>query len=242
MSNLLNPEALPFFFGPHFDVGVALSTATNLPGLEELCRSVERSIDEGTVHTGLQLIGYENIDTGLSVVAAIKKPNAPSMISFYAESSHRVFGGATLACVPLAFFSPHFHPHGEYVVYRHTYKEPIVSAEEHSKVMRSGSDQEKMNLFILMRSRDGFKTIPGMSYVGISKRPWQERYGEHVESATQKQSFTKLHDAMRQMNGKKVIHVHDVSAFGLTEAEARVYESKLISSSSLWPAGLNMKR
>lgn len=194
------------------------------------------------MHTGLHLIGYENIDTGMSAVAAIEKPHAPSMISFYAESSHRVFGGATLACVPLAFCSPMFHPHGEYLVYRHTYKEPIVSDEDYSKFMRSGSDREKMNLFIFTRSRDGFKTIPGMSYVGISKRPWQERYAEHVESATKKTSFTKFHEAIRLMQGKKVIHVHDVSAFGLTEAEARKYESELISDSSLWPAGLNMKR
>jgi len=242
MSSLLNPESMPFFFGQHFDVKVALSTAANLPDLDEICRSVERSIADGTAHTGLQLIGYENIDTGLSAMAAVKKPNAPSMLSFYAESSHRVFGGATLVCVPLVFFSPHFHPRGEYVVYRHTYKKPIISDEAYSKTMQSGTDEEKMRLFILTRSRDGFKTIPGTSYVGISKRPWQERYIEHIENATQKQYSTKLHEAIRQMHGQKVIHVHDVSAFGLKEAEARAYESKLIASSSLWPLGLNMKR
>lgn len=242
MPNLLNPESLPFLFGPHFDVDVALTTAANLPHLDELCESVELSIDEGLPHTGLHLIGYENLDTGLSALAAVNKPNAPSMISFYAESSHRVFGGATLVCVPLAFCSPHFVPHGEYVVYRHTYKRPLVSEGEHSKMMESGSDEEKMRLFLLTRSREGFETIPGMSYVGISKRPWQQRLAEHVDSAMYKQSTTKLHEAMRQMQGQKVIHVHDVSAFGISEAEAREYESTLIVSSTRWPLGLNMRR
>lgn len=241
MRSLLNPESLPFFFGSHFDVDVALTTAKNLPNLERLCESVERSIDDGVAHTGLHLIGYEDIDTGLSVLAAVNKPHAPSMVSFYAQSSHRVFGGATLVCVPLAFCSPYFVPHGEHVVYRHTYKRPLVSAEEYTKTMQSGSDEEKMRLFLLSRSRDGFETIPGMSYVGISKRPWQQRLAEHIESAMEKQSKTKFHEAIRQMQGQKVIHVHDVSAYGLSEAEARQYEAKLISTSTLGPLGLNMK-
>lgn len=241
MRSLLNPESLPFFFGPHFDVDVALTTAKNLPNLEGLCESVERSIDEGVAHTGLHLVGYEDIDTGLSVVAAVSKPNAPSMISFYAQSSHRVFGGATLVCVPLAFCSSYFVPSGEYVVYRHTYKRSLVSEEEYLTTMRSGSDEEKMRLFLFTRSREGFETIPGMSYVGISKRPWQQRLAEHIDSAMAKQSKTKLHEAIRQMQGQQVIHVHDVSAYGISEAEARKYESKLISTSTLWPLGLNMK-
>lgn len=242
MPNLLNPESLPFFFGPHFDVDVALTTAANLPNLGALCESVERSIDQGLPHTGLYLIGYENIDTGLSALAAVSKPDAPSMVSFYAESSHRVFGGATLVCVPLAFCSQYFRPHGEYVVYRHTYKRPLVTEAEYSKTMESGTGEERMRLFLFTRSRDGFETILGLSYVGISRRPWQERLAEHVESAIHKHSTAKLHEAIRQMQGQKVIHVHDVSAFGLTEVEAREYESRLIASSTLFPLGLNMKR
>ncbi|WP_295624918.1 hypothetical protein [uncultured Nitrosomonas sp.] len=241
MPHLLNPESLLFFFGPHFDVDVALTTAKNLPNLEGLCEGIKRSIDEGVPHIGLHLVGYENIDTGLSALAAVSKPNAPSMISFYAESSHRIFGGATLVCVPLAFCSSHFVPSGEYVVYRHTYKRPLVTETEYSTTMQSGSDEERMRLFLFTRSREGFETITGMSYVGISKRPWQQRLAEHIDSAMAKQSKTKLHEAIRQMQGQKVIHVHDVSAYGISEAEARQYESKLIASSTLWPLGLNMK-
>ncbi|NTU73746.1 hypothetical protein HGB07_06310 [Candidatus Roizmanbacteria bacterium] len=242
MPDLLNPESLPFFFGPHFDVDVALTTAANLPNLGELCESVERSIEQGVPHTGLHLVGYENIDTGLSALAAVGKPNAPSMVSFYAESSHRVFGGATLVCVPLAFCSRYFRPHGEFVVYRHTYKRRLVTEAEYFKTMESATDEEKMRLFLFTRSRDGFETIPGLSYVGISSRPWQKRFTEHIDSAIQKQSTAKFHEAIRQMQGQKVIHVHDVSSFGLTEAEARECESKLIASSTLFPLGLNMKR
>jgi hypothetical protein len=242
MPMLLNPDSIPFFFGQHFDVQVALSTAENLPELDTICANVARSIDDGVNPMGLQLIGYENIDTGLSMVAAVKNPTAPSMVSFYAESSHRVFGGSTLMCVPLAFCSSFFRPHGEYVVYRHTYKKPRVSEDEYAKTMKHGSDDEKLRMFLLTRSRDGFETIPGMSYVGISKRPWQERYSEHIESAMNKQSKARLHDAMRKMQGQKVVHVHDISAYGVTETEARQYEAKLIASSTLWPLGLNMKR
>ncbi|WP_198291212.1 hypothetical protein [Methyloversatilis discipulorum] len=220
---------------------VALTTANSLPNLAGLCESVERSIDEGVAHTGLHLLGYEDIDTGLSIVAAVSKPHAPSMVSFYAQSSHRIFGGATLVCVPLAFCSPYFVPNGEYVVYRHTYKRPLVSAEEYATTMQSGSDEDKMRLFLLSRSREGFETIPGMSYVGISKRPWQQRLEEHIEDAMVKNSKTKFHEAIRQMQGQMVIHVHDVSAYGISEADARQYESKLISASTLVPLGLNMK-
>ena len=241
MPALLNPASLPFFFGPHFDVEVALSTAANLPSLAEVCESVERSVADGVPHTGLHLVGYENIDTGLSALAAVSKPSAPSMISFFAQSTHRVFGGSTIVCVPLALCTPFFHPHGEYVVYRHTYKRPRVSDEEYSQTMQSGTDDQKMRMFLHTRSRDGFETIPGMSYVGISRRPWQERYGEHIESAMKTQSNAKVHEAMRQMQGQKVVHVHDVSAFGLNEAEARAYEAKLIKASTLWPLGLNMR-
>lgn len=242
MANLLNPESLPFFFGPHFDVDVALTAAANLPNLGALCESVERSIEQGVPHIGLHLVGYENIDTGLSAVAAVSKPATPSMVSFYAESSHRVFGGATLVCVPLAFCSRYFRPHGEFVVYRHTYKRRLVSEAEYANTMESGTNEEKMRLFLHSRSRDGFETIPGQSYVGISRRPWQERLAEHLESAINKQSTVRFHEAIRQMQGQKVTLVHDVSAFGLTEVEAREYESRLIASSTLFPLGLNMKR
>lgn len=242
MPPLLYDEALPFFFGSHFDVQVAMSVAAALPELDALCESVVRSIEERLPHTGFQLIGYEDIDTGMSCVTAVKKPNAPSMVSFYAESSHRVFGGATLVCVPLPFCTPYFRPHGEYVVYRHTYKRPRVTSEEYAEIMRSGTDDEKLRIFLLTRSRDGFETIPGLSYVGISKRPWQVRYSEHIENAMAKQSKTRLHATMRKMQGQRVVHVHDVSAFGLTEHEAKEYESRLIASSTLWPKGLNMKK
>jgi hypothetical protein len=242
MKKLLHPDALQYFFGQHFSVDVALSAVSNLPNLEAVCSEVARSIEESRHHMGLHLVGYENVDTGLSALAAVSRPGAPSMVSFFAESSHRVFGGATLVCVPLAFCSPYYEPHGEYVVYRHTFKRPRWSENEYKTVMASGTDEERMRLFLLTRSREGFETIPGMSYVGLSKRPWQERYQEHIVSAMEKRSATKLHQAMRSMQGQRVVHVHDVSAVGLTEKEAREYESKLIATSTLSPLGLNMKR
>jgi hypothetical protein len=108
--------------------------------------------------------------------------------------------------------------------------------------MKSASETEKLSLFLHARSRDGFETIPGLSYVGISSSAWQERYVEHIESALSKRSAAKLHEAMRNMQGERVVHVHDISAFGLTKAEAEAYERKLITASTLWPKGLNMRR
>jgi len=209
--------------------------------IERLKETISTSIERGVPHVGIQIIGYENIDTGLSIVALRTKPNSPSMVSFFAESGHRVFGGNTLVCVPLQFCSPQYHANGDHLVYRHTFKRRKMADEQFRECMRTGNDAEKMAAFLDAKSRDGYETIPGMSYVGISSRPWQERYVEHIESAVKKNSSTRFHEAIKNMQGQRIVHVHDVSAFGLTEAEARAYESALIKKSTLWPLGLNMK-
>ena len=66
-------------------------------------------------------------------------------------------------------------------------------------------------------------------------------YLEHTERALEASSSTHFHEAIRAMQGQKVVCVHDVLAYGVTKVEAKAYESKLISESSLWPLGLNMK-
>jgi hypothetical protein len=238
---LLEPEILPFFFGSHFDIRVAMKAVNEFGDVERLKESVVASIDQGVPHVGMQIIGYENIDTGLSVVALRAKQNSPSMISFFAESAHRVFGGSTLVCVPLQFCSPYYKREGNYLVYRHTFKRRKLTEQQYEEIMSSGNDQQKMAAFLESRTRDGYETIPGKSYVGISSRPWQERYDEHAESALKKGSSTRFHEAIREMQGQKVVHVHDISAFGLTESQAKTYESDLIRRSTLWPLGLNMR-
>lgn len=241
MSDILNPEAFRFFFGPLFRIDVAMTAMSGHHDLESLNDELVSSIAEGDMHLGLQLVGYENVDTGFSAAFLMRNTDSPSMVSFFAESHHRLFGGSTLVCVPFAFVSSYYEPHGDYLVYRHTYKRPNFEPDECKKIMQSGTDHEKAKAFIYTKLRNGYTTIPGMSYVGITKRSWQTRYLEHVENAMEKSSSTRFHDAIRKMQGQNVVHVHDISAYGVSEQEAKDYESKLIKKSTLWPIGLNMK-
>jgi hypothetical protein len=146
-----------------------------------------------------------------------------------------------LVCVPLVFCIDAYQPSGNYVVYRHTYKEPNFTGDEIAKIMKDGTETEKIKAFALTKSRDGYKTIHGMSYVWITKNRWQERYKQHVEDAIEKISERKFHEAIRDMQGKNVIHVHDVVACGIPHDDARRIEKKLITESTLWPKGLNMR-
>lgn len=241
MSDILSEDALRFFFGPQFNIPVAMETMSHYENASSLRRELQDSIQSGQPHLGLQLVGYQDIDTGFSTVAMMRNPNGMSGISFFADSRHRLFGGHTLVCVPLAFCTTAYQPTGSYLVYRHTYKRPRYTATEIQEIMATGSPEQKLKAFLFTKSRDGYESIPGMSYVGITKRSWQERYIEHTEKAMEASSSTRFHEAIRAMQGKPVIHVHDVSAFGVTEAEAKAYESELISKSTLWPLGLNMK-
>ena len=147
-----------------------------------------------------------------------------------------------MVCVPLAFCSSLYKPTGDYIVYRHTYKRPGYDHAEIKRAMNSGTEAQRLNAFIHTKSREAFETIPGMSYVGITNRTWQKRYSEHVEAAMEGTSSTLFHEAIRSMQGQQVVCIHDVSAYGLTQNEAREVESDLISRSTLRPLGLNMKR
>lgn len=241
MTNTLDPEALRYFFGPEFNVDVAMEVMSNYKGAKSLEPELLESIEEGRAHTGIQLVGYQDIDTGVSTVVMMSHPGSMSGVSFFADSKHRLFGGSTLVCVPLAFCSSLYEPTGDYIVYRHTFKRPRFDAEEVERLMRSGTPEERIKAFVFTKCREGYETVPGMSYVGITKRSWQERYIEHTAKALASSSSTRFHEAIRAMQGKSVICVHDVSAYGLPKEEAQAYESKLIAESSLSPRGLNMK-
>lgn len=241
MASLLHAAALRYFFGPQYNLDVALNIFPNFRDSQALEQEIRETLEKGTLHLGIQLVGYQNVDTGFSSVALVRNPGAVSSVSFFAESRHRLFGGQTLICVPLAFCTSIYSPTADHIVYRHTYKKPRFTTEELEKINRTGSSDQKMKAFLYTKSRDGYETIPGMSYVGITSRSWQERYLEHAEKALESESSTHFHNAIRQMQGQKVVCVHDVSAFGLTRDEAKVYESKLIAESTLWPRGLNMR-
>lgn len=241
MANLLDPETLRYFFGPQFNVDVAMDVIANYKDVKSLERELLDSIGEGRPHTSIQLVGYQDLDTGFSTVAMMSHPGSMSGVSFFADSKHRLFGGSTLVCVPLAFCSSLYTPAGDYIVYRHTYKRPRFDSEEVRELLSSGTPDQRTKAFVFTKCREGYETIPGMTYVGITKRSWQERYIEHAEKAMESSSSTRFHEAIRAMQGKKIICVHDVSAYGLSKEDARAYESQLIKQSSLWPLGLNMK-
>ncbi|WP_269792389.1 hypothetical protein [Stenotrophomonas sp. Iso1] len=241
MTTLLNHKALEYFFGHHFNAEMAMDTASHLPDIEILALELSESIRLGTPHFGLQLICHLDVDSGAMMIIVTRDATSLSGISFFIESQHRVFGGQTLLCVPLAFCSSFYEPSGDHTVYRHTYKRPLFDTAEIQEVMTNGSDMEKLKAFMFTKSRDGYETIKGMSYVGITRRSWQKRYMEHVQSAQEKLSSTRFHNAIRAMQGQEVICVHDVSSYGLSKEAAKAYESSLIKSSTLWPRGLNMK-
>jgi hypothetical protein len=241
MADLLNPDALRYFFGPQFNVDVAMGVIPNCEDAVSLERELLESMEQGKPHAGIQLVGYQNIDTGFSTVAMMRHPGSMSGVSFFADSAHRLFGGSTLVCVPLAFCSSFYKPAGNHLVYRHTFKRPRFTADEIKALTNGGNPDKALKAFIYTKCREGYETIPGMSYVGLTSRTWQERYLEHTEKALEESTSTHFHAAIRAMQGQNVVCVHDVAAFGITKAAAKAYESKLIRKSTLWPLGLNMK-
>lgn len=241
MKSFIDPGLAAYFFGSEFKLDVVEKTLNRTAEGRALVKKLIETTKRDELHFGLQLVCYRDLDSGLFLSILQKSGNAPSMISFYISSNHPYFGGQTLLCVPFQFCTLVTSIEGEYLVYRHTFKEPVISAEEYKKIMASGSYQQKLNIFGLLRSRDGYRTIPGMSYVGMTKRNWQQRYIEHIESALSGSSSTLFHQAIREMEGKKIVCVHDVTAFGITEAAAKEYEKDLIRNSTLSPKGLNMK-
>ncbi len=237
----INSEIAQYFFGSLFDVGVVNAALNGIPYKEKTTADLIEATAQGRPYFGLAAICYSDLDTGLFVSAMKSLPNMPSMVSFYISSNHRFFGGQTLVCVPLQYCLNLVEPTGEHIVYRHTFKEPSFNEEEISATLKSGTDKEILEAMLLIRSRDGYTTIPGMSYVGLTKRSWIDRYAEHVDKALEGSGSALFHKAIREMHGKRVIHVHDVSAFGVSKEEAIAYEKKLIVSSTLNPLGLNMK-
>ena len=170
MNDILSKDAFEYFFGDLFSFDVAVASLSGHPDLEEFKRSLINSISQAEPHIGVQLIGYENVDTGLSMAILMKNPNQYSMVSFFVESHHSLFGGSTLACVPFAFCSQFYKPENEYCVYRHTFKEPNFNSSEIKEITSNGSPEQRVKAFAYTKSRDGYTTVPCMTYVGITKR------------------------------------------------------------------------
>ena len=241
MTKFLDKEKCQYFFGDQFDTEAAEEVIINIPIFPKLSEEIQACIQSQRPHMGFTLVCFLNLDTGIFCAISKKSTNEPSMISFYIESHHRFFGGSSLTCVPLLFCTELFSPHSEYLVYRHTYKEPKFTQSKIDELMKSSSPEQKAKLYTFIKSRIGYQTIPGMSYVGLTKRSWQKLFREHVEDAFENGSSRKFHEAMRSMQGHKAILVHDISAFGLTQSQAKTYEKELITKTSKFPNGLNMK-
>ncbi|MFT4756853.1 MAG: hypothetical protein ACI91R_001503 [Vicingaceae bacterium] len=240
-DSFLQPKLAMYFFGPEYNVDVANNALMGHPNIQSVIAELKQTTERGEPHTGIVLIGHMDLDSGLFLCALQSNPSSPSMASFYISSGHRYFGGQSLVCVPLQFLTPFVTFEGEHIVYRHTFKKPIISSSEYNRVMSSGTDEKNMKMVLFCKSREGFETIPGKSYVGLSKRSWNERYIEHIDKAIKKQGSTLFHQALLEMEGEKVICVHDVSLFGASKETAVNYEKVLIKKSTLHPLGLNMK-
>ncbi len=241
MKTVLDPRIVDYFFGQHFPVKVAEAALAGTPESKALATEAAAAAKSREIHTGFQLVCYKDLDSGALVAVAQKGSDLPSMVSLYIRSNHPYFGGQTILCVPFQFLTGNWPVDGEHLVYRHTYKTPLVSPQEYARVMAEGTTEEKINIFRFSRSREGYQTIPGMTYVGLTKRTWSKRYIQHIKSSLRKSSSARFHEAIRDMQGKHAVCVHDVSGYGLTEEAAREMEKDLIRSSSLYPKGLNMR-
>ncbi len=241
MERILNHERMHYLFGDQFNVSVAESALAGLERLPEIRQQLIEDTANGKIHTGIRLVSYLDVDTGLFMSVLQTFPGRPSIISFYADSKHRFFGGQTLVCVPFQFCLEEYKPEGDHIVYRHTFKAPSFEPDFLKKERARLSDAEFLKAVVFVKSRDAYVTVPGMSYVGLTQRSWQERYVEHTEKALEKDGSSLFHQAIRDMQGQPVIHVHDVSLFGATREQAKEYERTLIRESTLAPKGLNMK-
>lgn len=76
-----------------------------------------------------------------------------------------------------------------------------------------------------------------LAYIGITKRHWSERLGEH-ESAAARGSPYIFHDALRRHSDVSILH--RVSLNGLDNARALEIEEEFVAGLTLYPMGLNM--
>lgn len=76
-----------------------------------------------------------------------------------------------------------------------------------------------------------------MSYIGITKHRWFDRYAQHKSSAERGSSFV-FHAALRDHADKPV--QHRVLLAGLNYASALHYEEQFVADMTLYPNGLNM--
>lgn len=236
-----NQSICRYFFGDQFNVEVASQAIATIDKTQDFISQLEKSIEAGDMHVGIQLICYMDVDTGFFMAIGMKDPLTPSCISMFAQSQHRLWGGTTLVCVPPVFCLNAYRPTGEYDVYRHTFKRPLWTQEELDDLRLLERDEQWLKGFAYSRSRIGWETIPGQSYVGITRNSWQTRYRQHIEDALENISQRKFHQAIRKWQGQPVTCVHDVIAFGIPHDDARCIEKQLINESSLWPKGLNMR-
>jgi hypothetical protein len=81
-----------YFFGDIFNPNVVAASIGGSNGLRVVLDELAETIKTGEVHTGTQIIGYTNVDTGLFMSIIMNNPLAPSCISMFAESNHRLWG------------------------------------------------------------------------------------------------------------------------------------------------------
>lgn len=109
------------------------------------------------------------------------------------------------------------------------------------------SDQGLCTVYqhILVMNVDGHRPANGSlspgsgSYVGMTRRSWQERWGEHLRSARIGSPYL-FHNAIREFTQKGGILKHIVVGSGLTFKEAMELEEETVSTCSLRPLGYNM--
>ncbi len=103
------------------------------------------------------------------------------------------------------------------------------SVYQHCLLMRDDSGQLPNN-----RGSEG-----SGSYVGMTRRCWQDRWNEHQRSARQGSPYL-FHDALRSLWRRGGIVKHIVVGSGLDFDEAMKLEEETVADCSLRPLGFNM--
>jgi len=87
MSSFPNPDVLRLFFGPHFDVDVAMGAVMRYQGVNVLKGELRDSATTGVPHTGIRLVGHHDVDTGSSFFTLMLEPGHMSGVSFSLKAS-----------------------------------------------------------------------------------------------------------------------------------------------------------
>lgn len=211
-----------------------------LKGTDKLSKfpefNINLSFDENEDYTENSIVNakkYKICSSNLRYIErseSMELPTSDLIILFYHHHIENYF------IIPLAYILglnlKKIKTPGYYQVYQHmiTPKSIIQNRDYYISISRGQIDMQKEineNSYI---------------YIGITKRSWQKRYQEHINSS-RSNSYLRFHRCLRQDFFEIGAIEHIIDRAGITEDEAMLIEEKNVEQMSLYPLfprGLNM--